>query len=297
MKAQILFGLGLLACSAGAVAAGKCHSLDLAKLNQALPLSAPWRIDGGGNGSCSFSAGGSANSFGFSQTIDASSDKAENSVRDSRQSIAADNQVADESNLGTNGFSYSVKLPSGEPNPKSVFFFGHRASVEVSGYLNLQRPVTPAQRAAAAKLIFDSMGVAEDSKALAAAMQCPYFDAALITRLLASDDQSIAVPSTGSCIVSASGNIVTIGVTGGPHAAQAVGNMLKDSGCTVEQLPRLGKPGGIAYACKGGNPRAQILFVSKGKMFDLTFVPTQEPTAEQRALLIDLAEYALAHQK
>jgi hypothetical protein len=59
----------------------------------------------------------------------------------------------------------------------------------------------------------------------------------------------------------------------------------------------LGKPAGIAYACKGGNPRAQILFMEKGKMFDLSFVPTQEPTAEQRASFIELAEYAATHQK
>jgi len=298
MKAQVLIGLGLLVCSAAASAAGKCRSLDLAKLNKAIPLATPWRVEGGGNGSCSFAAGGSANSFGFSQTVDASADKAEASVGDSKHIIGADNHVDDETSLGANGFSYSVKLPSGEPNAKSVFLFGHRGSVEVSGYLNLQKAVTSEQRQAAAQLMFDSMAIAENSKALAAATHCPYFDSELIRRLLPSDDLSIAVPGPGSCVVSAGGNVVTISASGGTNnAAQAIGNMLKDSGCTVEQLPRLGKPAGIAYACKGGNPRAQILFMAKGKMFDLSFVPTQEPTAEQRASFIELAEYAATHQK
>lgn len=298
MKSRVLIGLGLLVCSAAASAAGKCRALDVAKLNAAIPLAAPWKVDGGGSGSCSFSAGGgSENSFGFSQTVDASADKAEASVGDSRRTIAADNPVNDEASLGTHGFSYSVKLPSGQANDKSVFFFGHRGSVEISGYLNLQKAVTPAQRQAAAQLMFDSMAVAEDSKALAKATNCPYFDPALIQRLIPSGDLSTAVPSPGNCIVSAAGSVVMIGVSGGPNIAQAVGNMLKDSACTVEPLPRLGKPAGIAYACKGGNPRAQVLFVAKGRMFDLTFVPGQEPTAEQRASLIELAQYALAHQK
>jgi len=299
MKAHILISLGLLVCSATASAAGKCRALDVVKLNKAIPLAAPWRVDGGGNGSCSFSAGGSANNFGFSQTIDVSEDKAEASVRDGKQTIGADNQINDESNLGANGFSYSVKLPSGQPNDKSVFLFGHRGSIEIGGYLNLQKAVTPAQRQAAAQLMFDSMAIAEDSKALAKATNCPYFDSALIQKLLLSDDLSIAVPTPGNGVVSVGSNVVTISVTSaGPNGAQAVNNMLKDSGCTVERLPSLGKPAGIAYACKsGGNARAQILFIAKGKMFDLTFVPTQEPTVEQRASLIELAEYAVAHQK
>ena len=298
MKAQVLIGLGLLVGSATVSAAEKCRALDLAKLNKAIPLAAPWRVSGGGNGSCSFEAGGSANSFGISQTVDASADKAEASVGESKQAIAADNRVNDEPKIGANGFSYSVKLPSGQANDKSVFLFGHRGSVEISGYLNLQKAVTPAQRQAAAQLMFDSMKIAESSKALAAATNCPYFDSALIQRLLPFDDLSIAVPGPGSCVVSAAGNVVTISVSpGGNNVAQAIGNMLKDSDCTVEQVPTLGKPNGIAYACKAGNPRAQILFVAKGKMVDLTLVPTQEPTAEQRATLVELAEYAAAHQK
>ena len=298
MKTQVLIGLSLLICSVTASAAEKCRSLDLAKLNKAIPLAAPWRVDGGGNGSCSFSAGGGgANSFGFSQTIDVSEDKAEASVSESKKVIGADNRVNDETSLGTNGFSYSVKLPAGVANDKSVFLFGHRGSVEINGYLNLQKAVTPEQRQAAAELMFDSMKIAENSKALAKAEKCPYFDMALIKQLLPNDDLSIAVPGPDSCIVSAGSSAVTLSVVRGTNnAAQAIGNMLKDSGCTVEPLPRLGKPSGIMYACKGGNPRAQILFM-KGGMFDLSFVPVTEPTAEQRATFIELAEYAASHQK
>jgi hypothetical protein len=294
MKAHVLVGLGLLVGAATASAAGKCRSLDVAKLNKAIPLTSPWKVEGGGSEACSFDAG-STNSFGFSQTVDVSSDKADASVRESKQAIAADNRVNDESNLGTNGFSYSVKLPSGQANEKSVFLFGHRGRIEINGYLNLQKPVTQAQREAAAKLMFDSMAIAEDSKALAAATKCPYFDNALVERLFSSTDLSVSVPSPGNCTASVDGNALSIGVASGMNSDQAVSNMLKNSGCKVDALPRLGKPSGIAYACSG-NPRAQILFIAKGKMFDLSFVSPQEPTSEQRATLIALAEYA-ARQK
>jgi hypothetical protein len=86
-----------------------------------------------------------------------------------------------------------------------------------------------------------------------------------------------------------------VSVNSSAQSAQAVSNMLRGNGCTVDPLPKFGKVAGIAHHCSGGNPRAQILFVSGGRMFDVTLVPTSEPTEAQRNTLIELAEFAAKH--
>jgi hypothetical protein len=86
-----------------------------------------------------------------------------------------------------------------------------------------------------------------------------------------------------------------VSVSSSAQSSQAVSNMLKGSGCTVDPLPKFGKVAGIAHHCGGGNPRAQILFVSGGRMFDVTLVPTSEPTEAQRNSLVELAEFAAKH--
>jgi hypothetical protein len=295
VQLQVLLGVSFLLASAATCAAEKCEWLDLARLNQAVPGTA-WKLDSGGTGACSFSGNKSQSSFGYSQTVDPSAANAEESVRSSRQTIAETDHVDALPALGKEGFSYSPKSDKGVVNKSSVFFFGYRNSIEISGYLNLKQPVTPAQRDAAAKLLYASMAVvATDSKALAKATDCPYLDSALVKRLLPFDNLSVAVPGPTSCVAFAEGNVISVSVMSGANLDEAAHNMMTDNGCKVEPLPQLSDAAGISYACNGGNPRAQILSVVGGRMFDLTFVPKKEPSAEQRALLIQLAEYAAAH--
>ena len=71
--------------------------------------------------------------------------------------------------------------------------------------------------------------------------------------------------------------------------------MLKDGGCTVDTLTHLGKGAGIAHHCSTGNPRAEVLFVTGSRMFRLLYVPAAEPSADDRATLVELAKFAAKH--
>lgn len=295
MKFAICFALLLFAADS-ALAASKCPFVDAALLNKGLPEGAPWRVMSGGQGECSFMGGTDTGvNFGFSHMVAETSDKAAQAAASMKDAVAPTSSVEPVPALGEHGIAYRVKNDAGGVDPKSLFFYGHRGPVGVSGYLNLASAITAAQRDFAASLIASTLGVATNAKALAKESRCPFFDDALVKRLLPSGDVTISVPNKDSCVVSASGSVLMVSATRSAQSAQAASNMMKDNGCTVDRLPKLGRIAGISHHCTGGNPRAQVLFVSGDRMFDVTLVPPSEPSETQRATLVELAEFASRH--
>ena len=115
--------------------------------------------------------------------------------------------------LGEKGFTYQPKNPNGQVDRTSMFFYGHRGSVTVSGYLNLKGPITPEQRDFAANLISTTLGVAAKPKTLAKITNCRYLDAKLVESLLPAADMSSIVPDSNNCVVSSGGKVITVAVT------------------------------------------------------------------------------------
>jgi len=46
------------------------------------------------------------------------------------------------------------------------------------------------------------------------------------------------------------------------------------------------------HHCSEGNPRTEALFVAGGRMFRLVFVSPAEPSDDERAALVELAQFA-----
>jgi len=286
MKFLIVFGLTVLGLSGTTLAATKCPFIDAAVLNKGLPDGAPWRVISGGQGECSFTAKDMNVSFGFSHMVAESTEKATQGARSMKDAVVPTSRVEPLPVLGEYGIGYNMKNKAGMADEKSMFFYG---------YLNLKNAITTAQRDFAANLIASTLGVASNARALKKETNCPFFDDALVKRLLPAGDVTISVPNKDSCIVSASGNVLMVSVNRSAQSAQAATNMMKDNGCKVDPLPQLGKIAGISHHCSGGNPRAQILVAAGGRMLDVTLVPTAEPTEAQRATLVELAEFAAKH--
>jgi len=291
-----LVGASVLAASDAAMAAAKCPSIDLALVNKGFAEGAPWRVMSGGTGECSFSGADTSINLGFSHMVSESAEKATESAISMHDAVAPTSRIEPLPVLGEHGFAYNMKGDGGKVDETSMFFYGHRGPVGVSGYLNLKTPITAAQRDLAANLIAQTLAVAGKPKALAKESNCPYFDGALIARLLPPGDVVISMPNANMCIVSAAGTVITLSVTKGAQATQAATNMLKGDGCSVEPQPRLGKTAGLLHHCSAGNPRAEVIFADGGRMFDLTYVPAAEPTQEQRATLLELARFAGAQK-
>ena len=292
----VLLGIYLLVACGTALAATKCPLIDVALVNKGLPDGAPWRVLSGGQAECSFMGSKDTSlSFGFSHMVSESAPKATSAALSMKDAVMPTSRVEPLPTLGEYGIAYSMKDQAGHADDKSMFFYGHRGAVGVSGYLNLKSAITVAERDVAANLIASTLNVASSAKAMAKETSCPFFDEDLVKRLLPAGDVTISVPNKTSCVVSASGAVLMVSVDASPQSAQAATNMMQDNGCTVDALPKLGRIAGISHHCASGNPRAQVLFVYSGRMFNLTLVPTAEPTEAQRASLVELAGYAAKH--
>lgn len=287
MKALPLVGLFLL-CASAASFAQKCPAIETSMLNKGFTEAAPWRVTSGGPGQCSFTTRNSSVNFGYSHMVASSTEAATAAAVEMRQAVTADSIVEPMPSLGEHGIAYQQKKPNGQVDRTSMFFYGHRGTVGVSGYLNLKDAITPAQRDLAANLIAATLGVATNPKALAKETNCRYLDAALVKRLLPGDLSTI-VPDANNCVLSAGGNVVTVSVTRDARGWAAAERLLRDGGCTVDLVPNIGTGAGIAHHCSKGNPRAEVVVVTSSRMYKFLFAPPSEPSASDRATLVELA--------
>lgn len=286
----LLFGM-----IAGAHAAETCGWLATAKLDEAFPDYAPWQTMVGGKvGHCQFTSNPHqpANIFGANQTVKASAAEAEEMVRSLRANTT-DSVVQPMPSLGKYAFTYAPKSGSEDPAGRSLFFVAHRGKVLVMGSLVMQKTIGPAERAAAEKLLQAALAISDDPHAIAAAGKCPYFDAALLRRLLPGKDFEENVYGSNSCMAQAGSKALILQIVADGRAGEVLANMNKMSGgCKSEELIQLGKDARLLYACSGGNPRATVRFADARRMLEFSFAPEREPTPAERELLVQLAEKA-----
>ena len=289
MKASLFLGVSLVLASTASFAAPKCPAIETYMLDKGYSESGTWRVVSGGPGECSFAAKKSGISFGYSHTIMKSIEAATQSAVEMQQAVAATSVVEPMLQLGEKGIAYQPKKKDGQVDRTSMFFYGHRGTVTVSGYLNLKDPITPAQRDLAAGLLATTMGVATNAKQLAKEANCPYLDAKLLPRLLPAGDLATIVPDANNCVASAGGKVITVAVTKDARGYAAAEGLLKNGGCKVDAVPNLGKGAGIAHHCTQGNPRAEVLFVTGSRMYRYLYAPPAEPSVEDRMALVELA--------
>ncbi|MEO5559414.1 MAG: hypothetical protein ABIO49_06375 [Dokdonella sp.] len=292
MKRSWSIGVLCLLAMNTAVAAQKCPAFDASMLDKGISQATPWRVVSGGAGECSFMTANTSINFGFNHIAGESVEAAKAAAVEMREAVAGKSVVVPAPSLGEEGFVYQPKNDAGDIDPTSMFFYGHRGSLNVSGYLNLKDAITAAQQDFIANLLASTLGAATDPKALAKETNCPYLDAALVKRLLPAGALSTSVPDANNCVVSTAGKVIVVAVTKSARSRQMAELALKNAACTVDTLPKLGTAAGIAHHCSEGNPRAEVTFASGSRMFKFMFLPTIEPSADERGALVELAEFA-----
>jgi hypothetical protein len=246
----------------------------------------------GGPAECSFRGKTTSINLGFNHMVSPSVQAADAAAVEMRQAVAATSVVEPIPALGEKGFAYQPKKDNGQVDRTSMFFYGHRGTVGVSGYLNLKDPITTEQRDFAANLIASTLGIASSPKALAKATNCRYVEAALVQRLLPGGDVQSIVPDANSCVVSAGSKVITVSASKDTRPWAAAERMLRNERCTVDPVPNLGKGGGVAYQCGSGNPRAEVVVTTGSRWVRVLYAPSAEPSADERATLVELARFA-----
>jgi hypothetical protein len=279
--------------SASAVAQ-KCPSLDITMLSKGYSDAGPWRTVSGGPAECTFMGKTSSINLGFNHMVAKSQEAATAAAVEMRKAVVATSVIEPVPALGEHGFAYQPRKDNGQVDRTSMFFYGHRGTVGVSGHLNLKDPITPAQRDLAANLIASTLGMASHPKALAKATNCKYLDADVVQRLLPQGDVQSIVPDANNCIVSAGTSVITVAISKDARAWSTAERMLKNERCTVDTIAGLGKGGGIAYQCGTGNPRAEAIVTTGSRWVRVLYAPAAEPSARDREALVELARYAAA---
>jgi hypothetical protein len=281
----------LLLLASSAAAAQKCPAIDITLLNKGFAEAAPWRVASGGPAECTFMAKGSSVSLGFNHMVAASPALARASAVEMKNAVKATSAIEPVPALGEDGFAYQPRKDNGQVDRASMFFYGHRGTVGVSGYLNLKDPITPAQRDLAANLIASTLRVATDAKALAKATNCRYLDGELVARLLPTGERSTIVPDANNCVVSADNRVITVAVARNARGWAEAERLLRNEGCTVDVVPGLGTGAGLAHHCSRGIPRAEVVVVNGSRWLRVLYAPPGEPGADDRAALIELARF------
>ncbi len=275
--------------------AEECGWLPVERLNEAFPDQAPWStMVGGSIGSCKFLGSGLPHLFSATQIVKATPKEAEEYVSALREGMKENYEVTAAPELGELAFRYRPR-PEVDDSGRAVFFVGHRDRVVVMSSLNFQKAITEEQMVAAQPLIHAALALADDEKAIEAATSCPWFDETVLDELFGGASYSENVFGETSCMANVDTRVLMVKILETDNPAGLIESMssLAGGSCTSERLPGLAGAAVLEYACSSGNPRASVRLAAGAAMIEYTFAPGEEPTAEERALLIELARHAL----
>lgn len=288
----------LLVAVAPAWAQTTCGWMTARKLDSLLPAGAPWSVMvGGAMGSCKFTGSGGRGGvaiLGAHQMLKANAAEASELAQGLRGNLGADYRIETDAALGEHGFLYFPKDAGGAESRLSVSYVGHYKHVAITGQLVL--PVGSgfdAWRRGASEFMHAALAVADDAQATAEAARCRWFDEPILRRLLPGDGFSQQAFGANSCMAQ-NGNSMALIFSLQDDVTAEVAERMRDAGCTWDAAPTAGASAMLGHGCSGGRPRAILQLMHDGKLLQYAFAPNREPTAAERALLVELARAVLA---
>ena len=274
-----------------------CSWLATEDVDRVFPEFAPWALHGGGDvGMCTFMGDGQPSGIlSVNQQFQSSAAEARSMAKDLKPGLTDSYVIEPSSALGSDGFFYRAKAgPSG-----NIQFLAHRDKLVLMGTVMLHREAT-FDRSALTALIKKMLDTSTASPKMAqAAGQCPFFEPNALRKLVSGKGSKVQAFGGDSCMATNSaGAVLTVSRTAVRDAeqmAQILTNM-PDKDCVNTPLPALGKGAVMLHGCKTAAPRAGTLFPIGNFLFDLRFVPGSEPTAANRADLLDMSNFIVRTQ-
>jgi hypothetical protein len=281
--------------------ANECNIVSLEQVNAALPNYSPWVLHFGGPGGCRFEGqyqGSYLNyaSLSFTQQFHPSKQAATSNLNSTRKETEKTYRLK------------PISLRGAEPG---AFIYGEDANGNsarsVVGYVQVGRAILLAHFSPPAEVALSKeeeagtigllqVAIADTGSPNTAqqASRCPYFDDALIRKLI--PGKKITVEQFGelSCLAKNEKDATvmlsrTININ--PRMVDQIAQSTA-TGCTFEPVPALGEQGRMGHHCTSGNLRAEAAFFKDESYVSISVMPNAEPTAQQRADLVELARYA-----
>jgi hypothetical protein len=276
-----------------------CDFISLSTITSKFPASAPWRVTNGGTGACAFEGqqreGDSIRSviLKFTQQVQDTPEEAVEMINTMKGAFAADYDLEKNPKLGTDGF---YMLQKGQPLKDTISWWSHRGRMVLSGLMLTPggARISTADRDNLTDVIGQTLALTAAPRAHAKAAQCPYFDDAILKKLLPGSKQKVQQFGNNSCMAEGDNQIIVLLTRLEARDKAAFTSQAKSESktCTVEQPTGMGDAAYLMFACKnGGNPSAVIKFLKGGDAFDVSLLPGKEPTAPQRTDLVTLGRH------
>jgi hypothetical protein len=280
-------------------AAETCDFISLGTITSKFPAAAPWSVTNGGTGACAFEGqsreGDTIRSviLKFTQQVQDTPEEAVEMINTMKEAFTADYDLTKNPKLGSDGF---FMLQKGQPLKDTISWWSHRGRMVLSGLMLTPggARISTTDRDNLTDVISTTLALTAAPRAHAKAAQCPYFDDAILKKLLPGTKQKVQQFGNNSCLAEGDNDVVVMltrleARNKGTFVAQT-----KDEAksCTVEQPTGLGEAAYLMFACKGGgNPSASIKFLKGSDAFDVSLLPGKEPTAAQRADLVTMGRH------
>lgn len=296
----VAISLATLSLLAQPALADECKIVTLEQINAALPNYAPWVMHFGGPGGCRFEGqyqGSYLNyaSLSFTHQFHPSKQAATSILSGIRKEAEKTYQLK------------PISLRGAEPG---AFIYGGDANSSTHstiGYVQVGRAILLADFSPPAGVVFSKeerastigllqLAITDTSnpKTAQLASRCPYFDDALIRKLIPGKKISVEQFGELSCMAKNEKN-ATVMLTRMVNIDPRMIDQIVQStavGCTFEPVSTLGEQGRLGHHCTSGNPRAEAAFFKDESYVSISVMSNAEPTAQQRADLVELARYA-----
>jgi hypothetical protein len=279
--------------------AADCSFLPLQTVKAAFPQYEPWTAeDSSGPGMCTF-VGEDSKVRGVKtgmprlmliQQYKGSATEAATFTTSLRKEFAEAYQIKPLPALGKEGFAYLPK----EPAATMANWMGHADKQVMTVLMIRASAISAVDREAMEGLTAAALAGGGKSGAAEQALSCPYFDAALLAKLLPGAGLKPQKFGEDSCMANTDDSSVVM-LTRMPAKdattrSQLLANM-PNTDCTRDPVPSLGASAVIAYNCTSGNPNATIHFAKDTGVYGVNLIPiNKEPTKAQRDLLVTLGE-------
>lgn len=280
--------------------ADDCGIISLAQVSAALPDYEPWVLRSGGTGACQFEGevqleGGSVSyvSLHLMQQFKPSKRNAAELMQTLRQEYAKSYVIKPLKLLGAEPGAFTYSADTQGASLPGFWWYAQVGSAILSGIYMLpgQMQIDEEEEAAVLSLVQKAVADTGNPATAAKAARCPHFDEALIRKLIPGKKVTIEQYGANSCMAKNESNAVVLFSRATDIDPTSMAQIADSTatGCTFEPVPSLGEFGRIGHHCTMGNKNAAVDFYKDRARFSYTVVPNGEPTAQQRADLIELA--------
>jgi len=279
----------ILLGAVGASAAEPCAWLPIAEVERALPDYGPWEGEvGGAVGACQFVGNTQelTNSLGLNQQFKATPAEAAHFVKSLKAEMAKSYRIEAAPGLGAEAFFYSPK----EKGEDGLWWVAHQGKVVVMGMLVVHHPATTEDKAAAGSLVKQALVAGNRPQMAEKAASCPYFEPGLMKKLLPGKGYTSQQFGENSCMAN-DANGAAVVLTRIESKPQPFADARRNDTCSHTAVDALGPYADMAYACKSGNPSADLLFVVAPHVYTVSLTTSKEPSAAQRADLVRLGQF------